>query len=168
MYQKATGITRRVLPEKEFVELWVGDVINCKVYYTDRSGGYLHIEDGEVIWDREYGMFSIVGEYMVSGGTRYRETFPLHKVVRDPIEFVKKVPRTYGTTENVVWDILSNLKSFADNPPEPEFGPDEFPVSPEYAVSKATVEMVMTLVSEIGDMGVISKEDIEKYMESER
>jgi hypothetical protein len=46
-YNKATGISRPVKGAgkgaDKWVELWVGDVIKCRVYITDRAGCYLWI-----------------------------------------------------------------------------------------------------------------------------
>lgn len=173
MFQKKTEITRPFQGEDEWVELWVGDKIRCRVYDTDRSGSYRWIENAEVVWSDYDKAFYIEGwtksDYGEPGSMN-KVGYPVSKILRakESNVFLQKVPRKYGDTESVVWSILSDLKSFANEPPQPEFGADEFPISPEYAVSKATVEMVITLVSEIGDMGVISKEDIEAYMESER
>ena len=49
-WNKATGI------ERGGVELWIGDVIECRVYIMDRHGGYIHVT-GEVLWDTDYGQY---------------------------------------------------------------------------------------------------------------
>lgn len=104
---KATGVTRPVKGKEKWEELWVGDVIKCRVYITDRAGCYLHVE-GEVKWDADYAMFVIHGVYN-QDGQQYRNFFPLHKIVNDNIKFLKKVPRYCGNNKEVILELVGTL-----------------------------------------------------------
>jgi hypothetical protein len=94
--QKATGITRPLKGQDEWVELWVGDVIKCRVYITDRAGCYLWIDEAKVFWEEDYGQYSIKAKYH-TGGKDVEGIFALREVLRRDIEFIKKVDRKNGS-----------------------------------------------------------------------
>lgn len=91
-HDKGTGITRPAKGVKKWVELWVGDVIKCRVYITDRAGCYLWINEAEVFWEKDYGQYSIRAKYN-SDSKEVDGIFALREVLRRDIEFIIKVPR---------------------------------------------------------------------------
>ena len=148
-WNSATGITRPVVGEDKWVELWIGDVIECKVYFADRQGGYLHVA-GTVLWSKEEGMYIIHGEY-ISGNKSYTNSFPLNKVVRDQITFIRKVPRLYGNQREIIFAIVDMMRAYHQEP------------------NGETIEEAMeTIVSEICTFGVVPKEEIMEVFERTR
>lgn len=93
-------------------ELWVGDIINCRVYIADKQGAYIHIRNAMVFFERDTASYAIRSD---DGNIFY-----LHQIVRERIEFVTKVPRSVenGTTEDILKAIVKRLKGFADFRPE--------------------------------------------------
>lgn len=168
-WNKATGIKKHTAGQDKPVELWVGDVIECRVYITDRAGCYIHVT-GTVLWDIDYGMYVINGTYD-SDGKQYRNTFALHKVVNENITFIKAVPRFIGHQRDAIFEIMSILKTLAEDPVAPEFGADEFGddgLHPDTIISKTTVEIVDTIVSEIVGWGIVPKEEIMEVFNKEK
>jgi len=90
---KATGITRPLKGKKEWVELYVGDVIKCRVYITDRAGCYIWINEARVFWEKDYGQYSILAKYDDDNNEPVEGIFPLREVLRRDVEFINKVPR---------------------------------------------------------------------------
>ncbi len=140
-WNKATGITKPVAGEGDWVELWVGDVIECRVYITDRHGVYLRIT-GTILWDKEYGMYVIDGKY-TDEGKPYNNFFPLHKILNDNIEFIKKVPREFGSQRDIIFHIVKEMRTYQQGPDDGEM-----------------MEAMDAMVNRICDMGVIPKEEI--------
>ena len=168
-YNKATGITRPVKGEKEWVELWVGDVIKCRVYITDRAGCYLWINRAEVFWEKDYGQYSIKASYRTGGGQDVDGIFALRDVLRRDVEFITKVPRIFGTARAVVLAVVDMLRSYSKEPTDIGDLPDGMEENValdiickrediQAIVNTVTYDMLDTIVSEIGDFGVIPKE----------
>ena len=170
--QNATGITRPVVGKKEWVELYVGDIIKCRVYITDRAGVYLYIDEATVIWEPEYGMYSINGIY-TTDGQKYRNVWPLHKIVREDITFITKVDRTYGSQRDVIFGIVSLLRSYHKEPMDiSEIKVEIDEVDDDYReqgiIDAVTTKTMVSLVSAITDMGVIPYKEIMEAFNRER
>lgn len=105
---KATGITRPIAGQEEWVELWVGDVIKCRVYITDRAGCYLWIDEAEVFWEKDYGQYSIKAKYH-SHGKDVTGIFALREVLRRKIEFITKVERVNGHCGDIILELARTL-----------------------------------------------------------
>ena len=176
-WSRATGI-KKPLNKDEWVELWVGDVIKCKLYISDRAGGYLHIT-GEVLWDVNYGMYIIAGDYTTGEG-KYHGQFPLHEIVADPVEFIKKVPRYIGSQRDLIFEIISMLRSYSQEPTDiydilgtvsPDARDGIITYSTEdiqTTVDTALTDAMETIVSRIELMGLFSKEEIRAAFEKEK
>ena len=170
--EKATGITRPVVGKKDWVELWVGDIIKCRVYITDRAGVYLYIDEATVIWEPEYGMYSINGIY-TTDGQKYRNVWPLHKIVREDITFITKVERLYGTEQEIVLAIVDLLRSYHKEPDDisdfkAELDEVDDDVREQAIIDAVTTKSMVSLVSAITDMGVVSHTEIHKAFNRER
>lgn len=166
---KATGITRPVNGEKEWVELWVGDIIQCRVYITDRAGGYLWIDSAEVFWEQEYGQYSIRAKYTMNGQD-VEGIFALREVLRKDMEFITKVPRELGNTKEVILDIVEKLRVGAKNSVTIT---DRFVAEPDEngnitltdddiqtIVDTAVYDAMDMIVDRIGSMDLVPKEVI--------
>ena len=167
---KATGITRPVKGEKEWVELWVGDIIKCRVYITDRAGCYLWIDSAEVFWEKDYGQYSIKAKYHQDGKDGV-DIFALREVLRRNVEFITKVPRENGSKKDIILAIVEQLRVRAKNSITIT---DRFVVcqSDENGqitctdddirtiVDTAVYDAMDDIVDKIGDMGLMPKEEI--------
>lgn len=166
-WSKATGITRPILGQEEWVELWIGDVIRCRVYTVDDHGAYLHIDTGEVLWSEQYGMYVLDGRYEMEG-YEYRYQFPLHKIVNEDFVFIKKVPRVFGHQRDVLLYIakiigrLQQEQTDLTNYEGIEFN-DE---GKQTIVDTIAFDTLDLLVKEITDMGVIPEEEFRKQQEN--
>ncbi len=144
-WNKATGIKKYVAGQvqgvDEPVELWVGDVIECRVYITDRAGCYIRIT-GKVLWDVAYGMYIIHGHFVEAAGS-FSNFFPLHKIVNENIKFITKVPRFFGSQRDIIFHIVKEMREY-------QHGPDDGDM----------MEAMDAMVNRICDMGVIPKEEI--------
>ena len=175
MFQKRTEITRPFQGHDDWVELWVGDKIKCRVYDTDRAGSYRWVENAEVIWDEYDRAFCIKGwtksDYGEPGSMN-TVCYPVNKILRDKESnvFIHKVDRRLGDTEEVVWHILEMLRSYEQEPPELDAScyATESIVSPEQAISSAVAQMVDTITADIGANGILPREQIKAFMETTR
>ena len=71
--------------------------------------------------------------------------------------------------KNGLWEVMSMLRSYAQEPDEIELGPDEDANGNlDYICSKLTVGMVMTIVSEVEPLGLFDDGELDKFMETER
>ena len=174
-WNKATGIKKYVAGQvqgvDEPVELWVGDVIECRVYITDRAGCYIRIT-GKVLWDVAYGMYIIHGHFVEADGS-YSNFFPLHKIVNENIKFITKIPRTFGSQRDIIFHIVSLLRESANAPVDvgpavdgmntSELATTHFAVGDVQSIADTvTYDMLDSLIEEIGKMGVIPSEEITK------
>jgi hypothetical protein len=179
--QKATGITRPVKGAEKgaenWVELWVGDVIKCRVYITDRAGCYLWIEQAEVFWEKDYGQYSIRAKYNSDNNEKVEGIFALREVLRRDIEFITKVPRVLGTQKDVVLAIVEELRVRAKNSVTIT---DRFVAEPDNngqitctdddiqtIVDTAVYDAMDTVVDRIGSMGIVPKEVINELFVKE-
>jgi hypothetical protein len=169
---KATGITRPIKGAEKgaenWVELWVGDIIKCRVYITDRAGCYLWIDRAEVFWEKDYGQYSIRAKYH-SDGKDVTGIFALREVLRSDIEFITKVPRTIGCTKEAILVIVEMLRMRAKN----SVGiTDRFVAEPDTngeitcslddiqtVVDTAIYDVMDTIVGQIEKMDVIPKNE---------
>lgn len=171
--QKATGITRPVKGREKgaenWEELWVGDVIKCRVYITDRAGCYLWIDEAVVFWEKDYGQYSIRAKYH-QDGKDIEGIFALREVLRRDIEFITKVPRTStGNQEETIRAIVERLRVRAKNSINIT---DVVDLSGENGMVTYTIGDIQTIVDtavydamdmvvgEIGSMGIVPKEVI--------
>ena len=149
-WNKATGITRPVKGQKEWVELWIGDVIKCRVYITDRAGGYLWIDEAEVLWEEDYGQYSIIARYY-SNGKVVTGIFALREVLRRDIEFIRKVPRFHGNQRDIIFEIVEMMGAYKQEP------------------NGETVEQAMaTIVAEIASWNIVPSLEILEIFKRER
>lgn len=139
--ERKTGIKKHIEGFELPVELWVGDVIECRVYITDRAGCYLRIA-GKVVYEVDYAMYSIHGTY-TDNGQEYKGFFPLHKIVNENVKFLKKVPREFGSQRDIIFHIVEEMKRY-------RYGPDDGDM----------MDAMDAMVNRICDMGVIPKEEI--------
>lgn len=128
-------------------ELWVGDVINCRVYTTDRCGGYIHLHRAKVYYDTNLHAYCVE--------TPEGNRFYLNEIVRETIDFVHKAQRfpESGTVQDLIVAIVDRLRSYHREP------------------NDETIEsMAETMVSEIGTlaMGYMPLEEIQAVFERER
>jgi hypothetical protein len=161
---KATGITRPIKGKKEWEELWVGDVIKCRVYITDRAGCYLYIDKAEVFWEKDYGQYSIKAKYHQDGKDG-ENIFALREVLRRDVEFITKVPRELGTTNDVILDIISTLRSYYKEPMElndikAETEDVDNDAREQAIIDTVTEKLMVSLVSAITDMGIVPHTEI--------
>jgi hypothetical protein len=166
---KATGITRPVKGKKDWVELWVGDIIKCRVYITDRAGCYLWIERAEVFWEKDYAQYSIKAKYH-SDGNDYEGVFALRDVLRRDIKFITKVPRDLGTMKNVILDMITTLRSYYKEPMEVSDIKNEIEdVDDSYReqaiIDTVTEKLMVSLVSAITDMGIVPYTEIQELFD---
>jgi hypothetical protein len=170
-WNKATGITRPIAGQEEWVELWIGDVIECRVYITDRAGCYLHIT-GEVVWEKSYGMYSVFASYNCDGQA-CKGFFPLHKIVNDNIKFLKMAPREFGNQRDILFHIIGLLKTASKAPvkigdllgklSESSDELDKFyPAEVQAVADTVTYDMLDSIIEEIGKMRVVPAEEITK------
>lgn len=166
---KATGITRPVKGKKEWVELWVGDIIKCRVYITDRAGCYLWIDRAEVFWEKDKGQYSIKAKYHQDGKDGVN-IFALREVLRRDIEFITKVPRENGSAKEIILDIVEKLRLRAKDSITIT---DRFVAEPDKngqitctyddvqtIVDTAVYDAMDDIVDKIGAMGLMPKEEI--------
>ncbi len=156
-WNRATGIVRGN------VELWIGDTIKCRVYTMDRQGGYIHVT-GDVLWDTDYGQYCIAGEYD-TGGKQYRNTFALHKVVREPVTFLKKADRSLGSQRDIIFDMVSKLKAHYKEPMElndikAEIEDVDDSAREQAIIDTVTEKLMVEMVSYITDMGIVPHTEI--------
>ena len=178
-WSRATGITR---PAKghgdQWVELWLGDVINCRVYITDRIGCYLFIENAEVLWHKEDGQYVILGKYHTDGKD-YKGMFALRDVLRRDVEFVKYAPRDIGNQRDLIFRIASMLKEKVANPHDVSdllgtISPDDRDGIVIYStdniqsmINTATYDMMDSIISELGTLGLVPAEEIRTKFDGE-
>lgn len=140
-WNKATGIKKHVAGFELPVELWVGDIIECRVYITDRCGCYLRIT-GEVVYEIDYAMYSIHGTYS-DEGKEYGGFFPLHKIVNENVVFLKSVPRELGSQRDIIFHIVEEMREYQHGPNDGD-----------------AMDAIDAMVNRICDMGIIPKEEI--------
>ncbi len=169
---KATGIRRPVQGKKYWEGLWLGDVVNCRVYVTDSRGCYFWVKNAEVKYLQGDGQYVIVGE-IDQDGMVGRQTYALRDVLRDGIEFVTKVDRTIGSQRDVVLAIVDMLRSLYQEPWEKDeikaeikhYDGDD---KEQVIINTVTQKMMVTLVSEIADFDIITREEINEAFNRER
>ena len=158
---KATGITRPVKGEKEWVELWVGDIIKCRVYITDREGCYFWIDEAEVFWEKDYGQYSIRAKY-TSHGKKVDGIFALREVLRRNMEFIKKVPRELGNQGEIILAIIDILRTHSETPVDISDHKGNDYVSTDIELqdiaNTLNFDMLDTIAGEIGKMGIVPKD----------
>jgi hypothetical protein len=166
--QKATGITRPVKGREKgaenWVELWVGDVIKCRVYITDRAGCYLWIDEAIVFWEADYGQYSIRAKYH-QDGKDCEGVFALRDVLRRDMEFITKVRRDNGTTNDVILDIITTLRSYYKEPMElndikAEIEDVDDSAREQAIIDTVTEKLMVEMASYITDMGIVPHTEI--------
>ena len=142
--ERRTGIKKHIEGLELPVELWVGDVIECRVYITDRCGCCLRIT-GTVVYEVDYAMYSVHGTYR-DEGKEYRGFFPLHKIVNENVKFLKSVPREFDSQRDIIFHIVEEMRKYQHTPNDGEM--------------EDAMDAMDAMINRICDMGIIPEKEI--------